>query len=277
MISSKEPTPFIYLGTPYTHPDLMVQDERYSIALQMTYYFLKKGYLVYCALAHNNLFNAMGYTGDWEHWQNHNHQMLIRCNKLLVLELNGWETSQGLKAEIRIAKEHHIPIEHISEKEIQSIIKTLPNPSSYDLVIDNLNRKVKHLIESRGWLKVNTPKNVVASLMVEAAELAEHFTWLTDEQSYNLSPQIKEDVKDEIADVLINILNICDVLDINLIEATYKKIEKIKERYPVNEQWLFNNKAALNKVKKGLEDAAAGRLVDMGSFASYADEKKDNE
>jgi len=42
---------------------------------------------------------------------------------------------------------------------------------------------------------------------------------------------------------------------------------------PASEKWLFDNKAALAKVKSGLEDAAAGRLNDIGSFAEYADDE----
>lgn len=44
---------------------------------------------------------------------------------------------------------------------------------------------------------------------------------------------------------------------------------------PAREQWLFNNKTALNQVKQGLKDAAAGRVKKRGSFAKYKDEKID--
>ena len=72
------------------------------------------------------------------------------------------------------------------------------------------------------------------ALVVEVSELAEHFQWLTEEQSGNLKPEKLAEVKEEIGDVLIYLANLCDKLDIDPIDAAHKKLEKNKEKYPVN-------------------------------------------
>ena len=71
------------------------------------------------------------------------------------------------------------------------------------------------------------------ALMVEAGELAEHFQWLTQEQSRNLSDKKKMIIKDEIGDVLIYLVNLADQLEIDPIQAGWDKLEKNKQKYPV--------------------------------------------
>ena len=69
--------------------------------------------------------------------------------------------------------------------------------------------------------------------MIEAAELAEHFRWLTQEQSYDLDSQQLEMVKDEVGDVLICLINFSDKFGIDPIQCAENKIEKNRAKYPV--------------------------------------------
>ena len=71
------------------------------------------------------------------------------------------------------------------------------------------------------------------ALVVESSELAEHFQWLTEEQSGNLPPDKLAEVKEEIGDVLIYLANLCDKLGIDPIDAAHSKLEKNREKYPV--------------------------------------------
>ena len=96
-----------------------------------------------------------------------------------------------------------------------------------------LLQEIDQLCVERNWERVCTPKNLAINLHVEAGELAEHFTWLTDEQSWNLNPQQKQDVADELGDVLINVVHLSDKLGIDVIASAAQKIEKIKVKYPV--------------------------------------------
>lgn len=70
------------------------------------------------------------------------------------------------------------------------------------------------------------------ALLVEAGELAEHFQWLTEEQSSNLPPEKLTEVKKEIGDVLIYLANLCDKLGIDPVEAAHSKLKENEEKYP---------------------------------------------
>ena len=78
------------------------------------------------------------------------------------------------------------------------------------------------------------------ALGVEVSELAEHFQWLTEEQSSNLPPYKLAEVKKEIGDVLIYLANICDKLGIDPIDAAHNKLEENKDKYPVTASGFRN-------------------------------------
>ena len=85
---------------------------------------------------------------------------------------------------------------------------------------------------ARDWHRFHTPKNLVMALSVEAAELVEHFQWATPEESLNPTPQQRAEVADEIADVLIYLTELADVLGIDPIAAARDKIAKNAVKYP---------------------------------------------
>ena len=72
------------------------------------------------------------------------------------------------------------------------------------------------------------------ALSGEAGELLEVFQWLTDEESKNLSEKDKQSSKEEIADVFIYLLRLCDKLGIDLEEAVDEKLVSNAKKYPVN-------------------------------------------
>ena len=85
---------------------------------------------------------------------------------------------------------------------------------------------------ARDWHRFHTPKNLVMALSVEAAELVEHFQWATPEESQNLTAEQRAEVADEIADVLIYLTELADVLGIDPITAAREKIVKNAVKYP---------------------------------------------
>lgn len=85
---------------------------------------------------------------------------------------------------------------------------------------------------ARDWHRYHTPKNLVMALSVEAAELVEHFQWATPEESLALAPEKRAEVADEIADVLIYLTELADVLGIDPIAAARAKIVKNAAKYP---------------------------------------------
>jgi NTP pyrophosphatase (non-canonical NTP hydrolase) len=99
--------------------------------------------------------------------------------------------------------------------------------------LKDLIQQIKIFRQERDWDQYHSPKNLVMALMVEASELAEHFQWLTEEQSSSLAPDKLAEVREEIGDVLIYLANICDKLDIDPIKAAQDKLKKNSEKYPV--------------------------------------------
>ncbi|MBT8419763.1 MAG: nucleotide pyrophosphohydrolase, partial [Gammaproteobacteria bacterium] len=87
--------------------------------------------------------------------------------------------------------------------------------------------------EVRDWDQFHCPKNLAMALIAEAAELVEHFQWLTQDQSKTLSPEALEKVRLELADILIYLVRVADKLDIDLIKAANDKIAINETRYPM--------------------------------------------
>ncbi|MFH1214927.1 MAG: nucleotide pyrophosphohydrolase [Pseudomonadota bacterium] len=96
---------------------------------------------------------------------------------------------------------------------------------------------VKNFREERNWEQFHSPKNLSMALMVECAELAEHFQWLSQEESRNLSAEKRNAVEEEIGDVLIYLLNLAEKLDIDPLEAAWKKLAKNRIKYPVDKAY----------------------------------------
>ncbi|MEN8212886.1 MAG: nucleotide pyrophosphohydrolase [Pseudomonadota bacterium] len=95
-----------------------------------------------------------------------------------------------------------------------------------------LNRRLKAFAQNRDWEQFHSPKNLSMALIAEAAELVEHFQWLTEEQSYHLPGKKLDEVAMEMADILIFLIRCAERLDIDLIEAANQKIAINEQRYP---------------------------------------------
>ncbi len=102
-----------------------------------------------------------------------------------------------------------------------------------DLVIEELKLKLKEFAQVRDWEQFHSPKNLTMALSVEASELLEHFQWMTEKESHNLTPKQLVSVAFEMADIFIFLLRLSDQLDIDLLEMTKRKMEINENRYPV--------------------------------------------
>ncbi|PKO73567.1 MAG: nucleotide pyrophosphohydrolase [Betaproteobacteria bacterium HGW-Betaproteobacteria-17] len=101
--------------------------------------------------------------------------------------------------------------------------------------LDTLRLRIREFAQARAWERYHTPKNLVMALSVEAAELLEPFQWLTPEQSLVLNAEQHEAVRQEIADVLIYLTRLADLLDIDLLEAAADKLALNARKYPVEQ------------------------------------------
>jgi len=100
--------------------------------------------------------------------------------------------------------------------------------------LDTLRQRIRDFAQAREWERYHTPKNLVMARSVEAAELLEPFQWLTAEQSLQLSAEQHEAVRQEIADVLIYLTRLADVLGIDLLDAAADKLAINARKYPVD-------------------------------------------
>ena len=95
-----------------------------------------------------------------------------------------------------------------------------------------LQDELKAFARERDWKQFHSPKNLAMALSVEAAELLEHFQWLTEDQSHNLDAEARSAVSEELADVQIYLLRLADVLSIDIETAVSKKIVRNAQKYP---------------------------------------------
>lgn len=105
-------------------------------------------------------------------------------------------------------------------------------PGDTDLA--GLQRRLAEFAAARDWQPYHTPKNLVAALSVEASELVEIFQWLTPEESTRVmaDPETAHRVRDEVADVLAYLLQLCEVLDVDPLAALSAKIDRNERRFP---------------------------------------------
>jgi len=95
-----------------------------------------------------------------------------------------------------------------------------------------LAERLRSFARDRDWDRFHTPKNLAASVAIEAAELQEVFQWLTDSEAAILSPDQLAKVREELADVAIYAIRLADRLGIDLPQAIDAKIIANEVRYP---------------------------------------------
>lgn len=100
-------------------------------------------------------------------------------------------------------------------------------------LLDEVRRLAREFVAERRWQPYQTPKNLAMAMIVEAAELVEHFQWLTAEQSAHPPDAARRQIADELADVLIYLVRIADELDIDLGASVLVKLRKNEEKYPI--------------------------------------------
>jgi len=99
--------------------------------------------------------------------------------------------------------------------------------------LQQLTDALRVFAKDRDWEPFHSPKNLASALSVEAAELLEHFQWLTEAQSRALSPEKRAEVGAEMADVLLYLLQLADKLGIDLMDAARSKMLVNARKYPV--------------------------------------------
>jgi len=100
--------------------------------------------------------------------------------------------------------------------------------------LSDLQAQLRHFAAERDWQPFHTPKNLSTALMIEAAELAEIFQWMTPEETQRAhqDPAIKQRIGEEVADVLLYLLQVADHSEINIEQAVRDKLARNGAKYP---------------------------------------------
>lgn len=98
----------------------------------------------------------------------------------------------------------------------------------------DLAQRLEAFAAERHWQPFHSPKNLASALSVEAAELLEHFQWLTEDQSRQLPADKKQAVAFEMADVLLYLVQLSSALGVDLLDAARRKMVLNAEKYPVD-------------------------------------------
>jgi NTP pyrophosphatase (non-canonical NTP hydrolase) len=100
--------------------------------------------------------------------------------------------------------------------------------------ISELREALRLFASQRDWDQFHSPKNLAIALSVEAAEILEHFQWLSDEESRTLPRDKVAKVREEIADVFLYLIRLSDKLDIDLMSAARDKLSINAQKYPIS-------------------------------------------
>jgi len=107
---------------------------------------------------------------------------------------------------------------------------------SHNTPISAIQEAVRHFRDARDWRQFHSPKNLSMSIAIEAAELMEHFQWLTTDEATRLpqnDPESRQAIAEELADVLIYCFSLADILECDVAEIVFDKLAKSGKKYPV--------------------------------------------
>ncbi|MEM5014551.1 nucleotide pyrophosphohydrolase [Niallia taxi] len=105
--------------------------------------------------------------------------------------------------------------------------------------IKELRDKVIKFRDDRDWKQFHNPKDLALSLSIEASELLENFQWKSSEEAVSVN---LENIKDELADVLIYAMLLANDLNLDVEEIVIKKVRKNAMKYPVEKAYGIKNK-----------------------------------
>ncbi|WP_420808752.1 nucleotide pyrophosphohydrolase [Bacillus salacetis] len=99
-------------------------------------------------------------------------------------------------------------------------------------MMQNLKNEILKFRDDRGWNHDHREKDLAISIVLEASELLENFQWKSSEEA---AADTRQNIKEEMADVLIYLVQLADSLDVDLEDEVYKKLEKNNIKYPVKQ------------------------------------------
>jgi dCTP diphosphatase len=102
------------------------------------------------------------------------------------------------------------------------------------VTLQNLKDKVAQFVAERDWGQFHSPKNLSMDIAVEAAELMEKFLWVESADSLKEVDANRQEIEDELADILMGIICFSNVANIDIAKAFEHKLAKTASKYPVD-------------------------------------------
>lgn len=103
---------------------------------------------------------------------------------------------------------------------------------------------VQKFCEDRDWDQFHGPKDLAIGIVTEAAELLDHFRFMTEAEAreYLTKPKKRLEVEDEVADTLFMLLRFAQMCDVDLTKALKRKMIRNNKNYPVHKSKGSNKK-----------------------------------
>ena len=109
----------------------------------------------------------------------------------------------------------------------------MPTLTDSTTTVSQLRESVLAFVRERDWEQFHSPKNLACALSVEAAELLEHFQWMTEEQSRAPDDAQRAEIANEAADVLLYLIQLADQLGLDLLAAADRKMALNAAKHPI--------------------------------------------
>lgn len=115
MQSNTTKAELVYLACPYSHKDKSIEEARFQAVNKVAAKLMAEGKFIFSPISHSHPIALAGkLPGDWKFWEGYDRRVLASCDRIIVLCLEGWRTSTGVQAEIKIGDEFGIPIEYLA-------------------------------------------------------------------------------------------------------------------------------------------------------------------
>ena len=104
----------IYLATPYSHPDPEVMEQRFQQACKVAGKLMGQGHIVFSPIAHTHPIAVEGNLDrGWGFWGKFDYEFVSFSEEVWVVKMDGWDTSRGVAAEIKLATELGKPVKFL--------------------------------------------------------------------------------------------------------------------------------------------------------------------
>ena len=107
----------IYLASPYSHSDPLVRQARFDAACRSAAGLISAGHVVVAPIVQGHPLVHLGVPGDWSFWAPLAREYIARCDEVVVLQLDGWRESEGVQAEMALARKLGKRVDYLEPEE----------------------------------------------------------------------------------------------------------------------------------------------------------------